>query len=246
MRSGILSQIKKAVRKQQHKVDIWKIKRMVPFTETASVHLSIDDVHQMFVEANDYKSIFNQPFLLRLKKIHDEFGAKFTLYCFDDEQNRLKPKYCKELAESGWIKIGYHADWEGDATLRGYQNFNSYYLNNGVPLATILRLHMFGASADLLDLLKDGSTLLCADDGRTSYGIPSKFYGGGYQTDGIRYIPTDIRLEKMLANTIHSGHISEKEHLVIFGHEQPFLYYSEYEKLSVLLRLLGDKITFEL
>lgn len=241
MLSGALRKSKTIIRGVQHKSDIKRIAQLSPIDEVDFLHLSIDDVHQVFVDASkhEYRSVFENHFLSQLKSLHDEFDANFTLYCFEDPSYRLNGRYCKEISEAGWLKIGYHGDVDGSVSKEGYQKFNSYYLSKGAPLANTLRLHMFNAPEELIECFgADGNkTLLCSDDGRVSYGISPELYYGGVQMNGIRYIPTDLRLEKMISETLS---ICQKKKLVVFGHEQPFIIYKEFEKLKRLLKLFNN------
>ncbi len=236
MLSSVLQKGKVLVRSSQHKFDIKRISQMPPIDEVDTLHLSFDDVHQVFINASKpvYQSVFEQPFLCQLKKFHDEYGAKFTLYCLEDPSHRLHDRYCREISEAGWLKIGYHADVNGTVSLEGYQMFSSYYLNKEVPLANTIRLHMFSAPEKLIKYFEaeGNKTLLCSDDSRISYGISPNLYLGGYQNNGIRYVPTDLRLEKVI-----SGVVCHKKKLVVFAHERPFMIYKEFEKLKELLRL---------
>src|SRR5690606_29399357 len=85
------------------------------------VHISIDDVHTVFRDLTEnqqvYRSIFDQPFLGKLKEFHDKYGAVFSLYCFlksepnkpDWDLERSTGKWAKEFAEHGkWLKFGIH------------------------------------------------------------------------------------------------------------------------------------------
>ncbi len=54
--------------------------------ETGVIHFSIDDVNPGFRDLTynekKYKSFFDQSFFKYLKKLHDKYDAKVTIYCF--------------------------------------------------------------------------------------------------------------------------------------------------------------------
>lgn len=87
------------------------------------VHLSLDDVHQLFLDAQKLypDHLFELPLLSELKRLHELYGARFTLYCFEDSTYRLREEHCKELKDNeDWLQIGYHAGMDGDVTIESY------------------------------------------------------------------------------------------------------------------------------
>ena len=164
-------------------------------------------MHQLFLDAQILHpdSLFELPILSELKRLHELYGARFTLYCFDDSTYRLREEYCKELKDNeDWLQVGYHAGIDGDVTVESYQRFRTYFSSHNVKLASSLRLHYFNCPERLKEVLHaDGvQRLFCADDGRDSYGLAEKIYKGGYSVDGITYFPTDIRLEHFVSELL--------------------------------------------
>ena len=52
MLSGVLQSAKKKIRKVQHEMDIYRLRKAtVDLGNVSSVHLSLDDVHQVFIDA---------------------------------------------------------------------------------------------------------------------------------------------------------------------------------------------------
>ena len=130
MLSGVLQTAKKMIRKAQHELDIHQLKKVaVNLENVRKVHLSLDDVHQLFLDAQKLypDSLFELPLLSELKRLHELYGARFTLYCFEDSTYRLREEHCKELKDNeDWLQIGYHA---------GIVNFPyNTYSKQGAPL----------------------------------------------------------------------------------------------------------------
>ena len=185
MLSKAIEMAKVSVRKCQHVIDNSRLFKERQFENVKTVHLSIDDVHVAFAECctDHLESIFEQKLFSDLKELHEKYQSTFSLYCFYDPDYMLPTKYCEELQQNDWLRIGYHADLNGMVTIEGYNKFTCYYRQQNVSLASSLRLHEFKTPQALLpQLLQDGvDTLLCSDDdGRESYGVGLQQNRGGY------------------------------------------------------------------
>lgn len=206
------------------------------------VHLSFDDVCLCIKDLNnkDYESVFQQDFLCELKKLHDKYGCKFSLYIYEEDNdysiNSFTERYSKEFAQnSDWLKFGYHAKnpYISKDKVCNIDTFNISYLNvsNGIrkkfgnAQCRILRLHYFYCSrAESLFLRRNGiNCLLSSDDCRNSYSLPEfqnieLLKNERLKVDGIEYKRTDIRLEK--DNYIESvfSNMNDQE-IVLFTHE---------------------------
>lgn len=59
---------------------------LTPYRSEGVRHLSVDDVVDVFINLTDnqdhYDSIFDNEMLARFRQYHDEYDAKFSLYCF--------------------------------------------------------------------------------------------------------------------------------------------------------------------
>jgi hypothetical protein len=79
-------------------------------------HFSISDVVGIWEEirAREYDSIFEQPLLKFLKKLHDSYGVKVTLFLFYESEGfdlkDMPVKYRHEFVDnSGWLRLAFHA-----------------------------------------------------------------------------------------------------------------------------------------
>lgn len=147
------------------------------------VHISFDDVYESFREAVDTNcdSIFEIPFFSSLKKLNKVYGAKFSLYIFEDENLELNESILRDLEQCrDWISIGYHARADGNVDSQSFYRFQKRFRNSGL-LSKSCRFHGFSAGElSAVEIKNSGiEELLCADDGRVSYGVSSEKYSGG-------------------------------------------------------------------
>ena len=84
------------------------------------LHLSIDDFLQTFKRltenADIYASVFDEPVFAFFKRMHDEYAAEFSCYCFGKDEKSgfslsdVTRRYRDEfVANSDWLKFGFHA-----------------------------------------------------------------------------------------------------------------------------------------
>lgn len=228
-------------------VDAVLIRNMLCPMSVKRLHISFDDVYDAFVDVieNNYNSIFDNSFFSCLKKINAKYNAKVSLYLFEDERYILSTSIVQELEEcKAWLSVGYHSNVDGHADVRSYRRFRENFRKGGL-ISEICRIHKFTAEDSLIcEMKKSGCReLLCADDKRTSYGIPFKLYEGGIIKDGIKYTQTDVRLEKFCFWRILG--LRHKDRLIIFAHERPFQKYCEIQKLEAILKRLPKAIEFD-
>lgn len=157
------------------------------------MHISFDDSYSFLIDLkakqNTYTSIFNNPFLSKLKSYHDTYGAVFSLYCFTYSPGAawniapLTTKFAEEFRDnSNWLKLGFHsrnsnytaADWK----VQYYNDFLSVIPEiegRSECFDLVPRLHTFALNTTLAfcDSLRDASIgvigFLSADDSRNSY-----------------------------------------------------------------------------
>lgn len=94
-------------------------------SDNGFAHISFDDVcyclNDITVNANTYTSIFNNRFFSMLKRLHDTYGATFSLFVFLRDATtgekatgwtlaNTTAKFKNEFsANSSWLKFGLHA-----------------------------------------------------------------------------------------------------------------------------------------
>lgn len=164
-------------------VNIKNLNFELPKNDLASyIHLSFDDVTYCFSDIADhidtYTSIFDCAFLSSLKRLHDTYGAKFSLYCYDISSavktiaNKFEEDFNKN---SGWLKFGFHS-YSAGKNLAGYTAFLNDMFALGMTINSIdrfPRLDRFSGSKSDILAMRDTDCgiigLLTADDTRSSY-----------------------------------------------------------------------------
>lgn len=166
-------------------IDVTMMQLFLPSKlRTKKVHISFDDVHDSFKSAidNDCQSIFEIPFFNSLRKLNSKYGAKFSLYVFDDPSVVYPENVLDELRGcSSWLSVGYHAGIDGSANVKSVERFLNIFENTGC-ISGRTRLHGFSADKTVIKRLKRAGIreIFCSDDTRDSYGIPdSDFSSGG-------------------------------------------------------------------
>ncbi|MBR1467662.1 MAG: hypothetical protein IJ606_03415 [Bacteroidaceae bacterium] len=214
------------------------------FLSEKECHLSFDDVSKCMKELtlhrDRYSSIFEEPFLRELKRLHDITGAKFTLYLYERDGGYdiadFPDRFAKEFDKNGsWLKVGYHSK-SLDSTLDSIADYKTFVISfNKVDsvLTTkfrsarthILRLHMYYATTREISHLRSMgiTTLLCADDNRISYDLKKKenvllSQKEYFIKNSMTYITTDLRIERDNA-IIGLVTNSTDDYFVIFTHE---------------------------
>ncbi len=185
-----------------------------------NVHFSIDNVIMPFNELEREKpdSVFCIPFFAELKKLHEAYNVKFTLYCYYKYEkdgftiDRVSKKYWDELITTGYIKAGFHGCFNDSDN-----SDNNVFCNqcrlfyNSVPTelcSSVLRLHRFYGDSERIEFIKKYGIkqLLCRDNrSRTMFNaLPSYILNdeemcmldnGTLIKDGIEYRKTNAQLE---------------------------------------------------
>lgn len=150
------------------------------------MHVSFDDVYACLkdITDNNYSSIFENSFFEDLRSLHNEYGAVFTLNCFntytkdaDYDIKKLPARYADEFkANSSWLKFAFHA--EDDKTIYGstsatssvkladakasaasYNKFVSSVMNatgnNADSIDTVTRLGFFSGSGENITAMQN-------------------------------------------------------------------------------------------
>lgn len=181
------------------------------------IHLSIDDVTICFQDLTknekNYTSIFQNKLFKYLKKIHDKYNAKISLYCIFQSNNftldMVPSKWQSEFIEnSDWLKFGYHC-YNVNTMKYDYSRFvNEIIRITGTSntITKIVRLEKFQGELGLILDLKNSKhgikALLTSDDNRNSYylnedqnnilRIDEKYYD---EINNLWFYVTDFRFD---------------------------------------------------
>ncbi len=179
------------------------------------IHCSIDDTLWIFkdiTEHKEYVSIFENPILKTMKKLHLKFGGEFTCYCFYNAWYNFTladstERFTKEFEENAnWLKFGFHGyGFDESGNDRTYESVDSTELmlkdymqitkelcriTSEKNLAQYLRLSSFKGSREGIGRLKKEGIkgFLCAETmERESYYLDEaskqKLYSDGKYND---------------------------------------------------------------
>lgn len=215
-----------------------------------SAHISFDDVEFCFtnIQNNNYNSIFDEPFLKKLKDLHDRFNACFSLYVYTEKFNAItKTQYKEEFKKcSNWLKIGYHGinastNFANDNYLSAKTKYNTF-VDNVIRICgtnriidRVPRLSNYVAPSQMINGIIDAKCgvigLLDADDDKLSYNHNQNIVN--YLKEQFEYfdnisqlffIRTNIRIENesnltnALENILNTSN-STNRNIEIFTHE---------------------------
>lgn len=159
-------------------------------------HFSFDDCtfwDDITQNASTYTSAFDNPFLSDLKTLHQNYGIKFTLFCFIQNGTasiaNVTNKFASEFsANKDWLRFGFHGTTDSEtftnadpATVLGYYNtfVNGIYQMTGdyECIDRVVRTSSFSGSANVCKTLRDAncglSGFLCNDNNAGSYYLSS-------------------------------------------------------------------------
>lgn len=183
------------------------------------MHISIDDVELSISKLADCRvdSIWDEPLFAELKRLHNEYGAVFSLYVFEDTFSKIGNKYKHDLYDTAnWLKFGLHSngvdeEFNSDSTYEeGKAAWSSFVYDVTSATGTaesvdrIPRLHYYSGSRECLKGMRDaynGSLgFLVADDDRMSYYLTTTennyLQKNDYLYDSqesLVYVKTDMR-----------------------------------------------------
>ena len=157
-------------------------------SETTYIHISLDDVELSISNLANSRviSIWDEPLFAELKRLHNEYGAVFSLYVFEDTFSKIESKYACDLYDTAdWLKFGFHSSTiteklGSDSTYEeGKEEWNSFVQDvtrvtgTAESIDKIPRLHYYSGSKECLDGMRDSDNgalgFLAADDDRISY-----------------------------------------------------------------------------
>lgn len=214
------------------------------------VNISIDDFSIPLKDITEnqgiYTSVFDNEIFKKLKELHDNYGAEFSLFCFTNNNfdiSTTTTKFKDELAENAiWLKFGFHgkdnatyydvvshsqfvSDYE--KCINAIKSFSS--VNN---LCKVIRLHGYRANTQVMQSLANYGIegVFAADDNRVSYDLSQEETDELNKKDvirknGINYYKTHVRLEAVLsANLLKKlNELKNKNYLALFTHDYAFM-----------------------
>lgn len=191
---------------QRDITNAWSIKSANVVNEQRKyAHFSIDDVTTCLADlttnANSYNSAFENEFLGRLKKMHDVYGAVFTLNTFNEHNgfslSNMTDKFKVEFSRNAhWLKFAFHSNLSttnystdnGSTIITHYEFFVSQVrrFSSGYNIARFTRLGFFGGSLNATLALKNASVpvlgFMSSDDSRIS-----DYYLNATQRETLKY-----------------------------------------------------------
>lgn len=237
---------------QKYEIKKYKTLNLENDKNNAYVHFSIDDCINIFYDLDKnqdkYKSIFENKLLKYLKHLNSEYGCKFSLYVFENNDSfdisNCTSKYKEEFEQnSSWLKFGFHAlnsksDYSND-NIQIVEDYNLVIENlkrivGEKSITNIFRLEKFLLNEKNAKILKDGIkdfSLLGADtENREDYYLNeeqnTKLFKNEYYYDEdnkIEIYNTDFRLENISSKNINKMLFEMNDkNLIIFTHEWIF------------------------
>lgn len=195
------------------------------------IHFSFDDAINVFEDltknADRYTSIFDNTFFKKLKNLHDQYGATFSLYCFQESPtfnlDNTTTKFKNEFhANSRWLKIGYHAynadTYEGETSVETLLDRVAHMRETIIKFSSVSnydainRFGFFSVTKEQMIALRKNNLLfgtLTADDSRDANvglsgieltAVRTAFEYHDYQND-IIYIKTLPRYDSNASTT---------------------------------------------
>lgn len=230
------------------------------------VHISVDDVIYSFMELceKEPESVFDIDFYKHLKEMNIRYGTVFSLYAFENYGEKffidsVPKKYIQELAESGFIKIGFH----GTFFTSDYETFTQkcdrlYSVFPESIYAETIRLHKYEAGSDMLEYMKKykAVTFLCREDeSRRFKDFPPSYFFTEEQEkllgikpckiNNLDYIKTSIRLEfysmEQLKNILISlvPSVDNESVFAVYTHER--LYYDYNPHMEFVCKFISEQ-----
>lgn len=197
------------------------------------MHISFDDVETCIgnLASGSYVSLWDEPLFGWLKGLHEQYGAKFSLYVYNISQLSGVPDTFKSefMAAKDWLKLGLHSNTSSgtyaESTYESGQADWNTVVNQVVRFAgshesidRIPRLNYFSGALNALRGMRDAECgalgFLCSDEDRDSYYLSNEqnTYLRTHDhlidfTNGLIFYQTDMR-----GDWFASGFTSEYEY----------------------------------
>ncbi len=212
------------------------------------IHFSVDDTITIFenLTKGEYTSCFEEPTLLFLKKLNEQYGLRVSMYCFFESGSGFSlfdatSKFKEEFKEnSHWLRFGFHAfdckskydDYEADKFIseaeKVYDNLNRIVSSDAVVYD--VRLGFAKGNINCIKAFKNKyplfKTLYGVDDDRIEYYLSPEendiLLGNGILCEnkvGINIKLSELRLENQTDMSEYIKEMSPREYYAFFTHE---------------------------
>ena len=215
------------------------------------IHFSVDDTIEIFenLTKEKYNSCFEEPTLLFLKKLNEQYGLKVSMYCFFESNSGFSlsnatAKFRDEFkANNHWLRFGFHAfnctseydSYEADKFISEAEKVydNLYRIVSSDAVVFDVRLGFAKGNINCIKAFKNKfplfQTLYGADDDRIEYYLsPAEnnimLDNGSFYDDkiGIDIKLSELRLEKQRDIVEYIKKMKPCKYHAFLTHEQFF------------------------
>lgn len=236
------------------------------------IHFSVDDTIAIFenLTKGEYTSCFEEPTLLFLKKLNEQYGLKVSLYCFFESNSgfclsEATSKFKDEFKENNhWLRFGFHAfnreskydDYEAEKFILEAEKVydNLYRIVSSDAVVYDVRLGFAKGNINCIKAFKNKyslfQTLYGVDDNRIEYYLSQEENdilldnGTFYESRaGINIKLSELRIEKQTDMVEYMKKMPPREYYAFFTHEQ-FFGDEKTRKRIIQLCEFADGFTF--
>lgn len=238
------------------------------------IHFSVDDTIIIFenLTKGKYISCFEEPTLLFLKKLNEQYGLKVSIYCFFESDSgfclsEATSKFRDEFKENNhWLRFGFHAFnskskygcCEADEFISEAEKVyeNLYRIVSSSAIVYDVRLGFATGNINCIKAFKNKyplfQTLYGVDDNRVEYYL-SQEENDILLDNGIFYESraeiniklSELRIEKQTDIVEYMKKMPPCEYYAFFTHEQ-FFYDEKIREKMVELCKFANAFTFGL
>lgn len=218
-------------------------------------HFSFDDTMVCLKNLTDdakYESVFDEPFLNLLQTMHNNYGAKFSLYAYNDNLKNVTSKYKDELRSAcKWLKFGIHSTSHNERFFKtatyeqGKKQWNIFVneivriTGSTMSIDRMPRLHYWEGCEDAMLGMRDANSgalgFLSGDHTYPSYYLSKEKHLYAYNHDhiidyknGFVFVATDLRMDWFMENYSSINEYRLPTHTSIYEELQDRFSKSEY------------------
>lgn len=212
-------------------------------SNTHFVHFSIDDINRSwrYISTVMPDSIFELRLYGALKRWHELYGLKVSLYCIsnleDFDIERIPDRYGIELNQNrDWLRYGFHSRTElsfaKDADYKkGFESVTRKLKELNAGMTNDIRVHSWIATSEQKKwLLSQGiETLFYPEDKKYQFDENGIFYD-----EGLKHQVTKCWIEKMGNISVEEAHIGDR-FISCFTHE--WCFDEQLERIDKLIKM---------